>query len=125
MPRDPALAGGVGLFVPAYALWERAAPLPSFAHLAELAGRAPRLGADVISTLPLYAAFLDEPFDPSPYSPMSRLHWNEVFIDDAALPAAPDAGATELVDWQALARRRRLQLLDLGGDLDPSLRRAN
>jgi 4-alpha-glucanotransferase len=123
MLRDPTLAGAVGLFAPAYALWEHAAPLPSFAHLAALAGRAPRLGADAISTLPLYAAFLDEPFDPSPYSPMSRLHWNEVFIDDAALPAAPDAGATGLIDWQALARRRRLQLLDLGGDLDPSLLR--
>jgi 4-alpha-glucanotransferase len=121
MPRDPTLAGGSGLFVPTYALWEHAAPLPSFADLAALAGCAPRLGVDVISTLPLYAAFLDEPFDPSPYSPMSRLHWNEVYIDDAALPAAPDAGMTELIDWQALARRRRLQLLDHAGNLDPSL----
>jgi 4-alpha-glucanotransferase len=121
MPRDPSLAGGVGLFVPTYALWEREAPLPSFAHLAALAGLAPRLGVDVISTLPLYAAFLDEPFDPSPYSPMSRLHWNEVYIDDATLPAAPGADATELIDWRTLARRRRLQLLDHASDLDPSL----
>ena len=121
MPRDPSLAGGVGLFVPTYALWEREAPLPSFAHLAALGGRAPRLGVDVVSTLPLYAAFLDEPFDPSPYSPMSRLHWNEVYVDDATLPVAPAAGATELVDWRTLARRRRRQLLDHAGDLDPSL----
>ena len=34
MPRDPALAGSAGLFVPAYALWEQGSPLPSFAHLA-------------------------------------------------------------------------------------------
>ena len=34
--------------------------------------RLPHLGIDVVSTLPLYAAFLDEPFDPSPYAPVSR-----------------------------------------------------
>jgi 4-alpha-glucanotransferase len=124
MPRDPALARGVGLFVPTYALWERAGPLPSFAHLAALTARAPRLGVDLVSTLPLYAAFLDEPFDPSPYSPLSRLHWNEVYIDDAALPAARVPPAGDLIDWQALARRRRAQLLDLSVDLDPYLQAA-
>lgn len=124
MPRDPSLAGGIGLFVPAYALWERAAPLPSFAHLAALSARAPRLGIALVSTLPLYAAFLDEPFDPSPYSPLSRLHWNEVYIDDAALPAAPAPLASDLVDWRALARRRRKQLLELSEDLDPYLQTA-
>jgi 4-alpha-glucanotransferase len=121
MPRDHSLTGGLGLFVPAYALWEHATPLPSFAHLAALAGRLPRDGVDVVSTLPLYAAFFDAPFDPSPYAPMSRLHWNEVYIDDAALPAAPEPRPTGLIDWRSLARRRRLQLLDLGGDADPSL----
>ena len=44
-----------------------------------------------MSTLPVYAAFLDEPFDPSPYAPASRLHWNEVYLDDASVPAAADA----------------------------------
>ena len=68
-----------------------ASPLPSFAHLATLAARRVHLGIDVVSTLPLYAAFLDEPFDPSPYAPVSRLHWNEVYLDDAV--AAGGAGA--------------------------------
>jgi 4-alpha-glucanotransferase len=124
MPRDPALAGGVGLFVPSYALWESSAPLPSFAHLAALVARAPRLDVDVVATLPLYAGFFDDPFDPSPYAPVSRLHWNEVYVDDAALPAAPLPMQTALIDWRALARRRRRQLLDVCGDLDPYLQTA-
>jgi hypothetical protein len=28
---------------------------------------------------PLLAAFLDEPYNPSSYAPVSRLFWNELF----------------------------------------------
>ncbi len=78
----------------------------------------------MVATLPLYATFLDEPFDPSPYSPVSRLHWNEVYLDDDGLPAGPDAAdsATSstgaalgrcagVASWSRppVARRRRLQ----------------
>lgn len=38
-------------------------------------------GGNLLATLPLYASFLDEPFDPSPYSPVSRFFWNEFFVD--------------------------------------------
>jgi 4-alpha-glucanotransferase len=117
--RSAELAGGCGLFVPTYALWEPGSPLPSYAHLAALTAKAGQLGIDVISTLPLYAAFLEDPFDPSPYSPVSRLHWNEVYLDDSSLPAAPTPSFGELIDWPVLARRRRAQLLDAAADLDP------
>ncbi len=119
MPRAPGLAGGASLFVPAYALWERAAPLPSFAHLAAFATAAHRLGIGVVATLPLYAAFLDDPFDPSPYAPVSRLHWNELYLDDATLPAADVPTQHGLIDWRELAVRRRRQLLEAARDLDP------
>ncbi len=118
MPQDARLAGGVGLFVPAYALWETDTPLPGFRHLVALAARAPGDDVDVISTLPLYAAFLDDPFDPSPYAPASRLHWNEVYVDDASLPAAPAPEDGALVDWRLLARRRRRQLLTAAGEMN-------
>jgi 4-alpha-glucanotransferase len=124
MPSDPGLAGGVGVFVPTYALWEDNAPLPSFGQLGALVARAPRIGIDVVMTLPLYAGFFDEPFDPSPYSPVSRLHWNELYVNDGSLPAAPVPLESELLDWRALARRRRGQLLDLCRDLDPYLQTA-
>src|SRR5690606_36335754 len=37
-------------------------------------------------TLPLLAAFLDYPFEPSPYSPASRLFWNELYVDPSRAP---------------------------------------
>jgi 4-alpha-glucanotransferase len=120
MPRDGALAGRSGLFVPAYALWDHDRPLPSFGHLADLAAKLPQFGVDVLTTLPLYAAFLDEPFDPSPYSPISRLHWNELYLDDGTLPPAPLPPMGELVDWAALAVRRRRQLIDATEQLSES-----
>ena len=117
MPDAPGLAGCGSLFVPTYALWERSAPLPSFGLLAACAAEMHRRGVALISTLPLYATFLDDPFDPSPYSPISRLHWNECYLDDASLPdldssrSGGSIGADdELVDWRSLAARRRQQL---------------
>lgn len=39
-------------------------------------------GADLVGTLPLLAAFLEEnACDPSPYSPVSRSFWNELYVD--------------------------------------------
>ena len=99
------------LFVPAYALWEDSDPLPSFSHLGDVSRRIGARGIDMLATLPLYATFLDDPYDPSPYSPISRLHWNEVYLDDARLPAAPAPTPGPMVDWRALGRRRRKQLV--------------
>ena len=113
------------LFTPAYGLWETDAPLPSFEHLHTLARRLGERGIDTLATLPLYATFLDEPFDPSPYSPISRLHWNEAYLADADLPDAPlPSFASEtggVVDWRAVAQRRRLQLVRAATDADDDL----
>ncbi|CAN5356678.1 4-alpha-glucanotransferase [soil metagenome] len=110
--------GGSGLFVPTYALWDHDRPLPSFSLLARLARALVDLDTEVVTTLPLYANFLDDPFDPSPYAPASRLHWNEVFVDDEALPPAPVPAQGRYLDWAALARRRRGQLLAAVDTLD-------
>ena len=118
MPRAERFAGQGSLFAPAYSLWERSDPLPSYTHLHELARAAKANGIEVVSTLPLYATYLDDPFDPSPYSPVSRLHWNEVYLDDAGLPPEPVPPIGDIIDWRALAERRRRQLVAAVGDLD-------
>ena len=112
MPRAERFAGRSGMFAPTYALWERDRPLPSFANLHHLARDLKHQGVDVVATLPLSATFLDDPYDPSPYSPVSRLHWNEVYLDDAGLPPAPVPPQGSYVDWRALAARRRAQLVE-------------
>jgi 4-alpha-glucanotransferase len=38
-------------------------------------------GGHYVGTLPILAAFLDEPCQPSPYAPASRLFWNELYLD--------------------------------------------
>ncbi|HYN30983.1 MAG TPA: 4-alpha-glucanotransferase [Ilumatobacteraceae bacterium] len=122
MPRSADFERTAGLFVPAYALWEADRPLPSFRHLHELARSLKSSGIDVLATLPLYSTFLDDPFDPSPYSPISRLHWNEVYLDDEGLPDAPAPVLTDHVDWRALGARRRTQLLEATRRLDADQR---
>ncbi len=122
MPGTEPTERSSALFVPAYALWESDDPLPSFGHLRHLAAMLPRFGVEMLATLPLYATFLDEPFDPSPYSPISRLHWNEVYLDDAGLPDAPVPDMSDgTVDWRALGERRRVQLVQAALDADDDL----
>ena len=121
-PTMPGLAADrawSSLFVPAYALWERDDQLPSFEHLGEAAERLQEQHIDMLATLPLYATFLDDPFDPSPYSPISRLHWNEAYLSDRSLPDAPSPQLSDVVDWSVVGARRRGQLVEAARTADP------
>jgi 4-alpha-glucanotransferase len=118
MPRSERYHGAGCLFAPVYALWERDDPLPSFRHLHDMARAASAGGIRVLATLPLYATFLDVPYDPSPYSPVSRLHWNELYLDDDTLPPAPLPPQGDEIDWRSLAARRRAQLIEATKQLD-------
>ena len=76
-----------GLFCPLYALrTERTLGCGDLTDLRQLAAWQSDLGGRVVATLPLLAVYLDEPFDPSPYAPVSRLFFNEMFIDPTAAP---------------------------------------
>jgi 4-alpha-glucanotransferase len=76
-----------GVFLPLYALQtERSWGAGDFSDLETLAEWTAGLGGGVVATLPLLAAFLDEPCEPSPYAPASRLFWNELYIDPRRLP---------------------------------------
>ena len=96
-------APGLALFTPAYTLWTEAEPLPSYHGLAEL-GRSiagAGLAVDTIATLPLYAPGLGERFQASPYSPISRFHWNELLVPDADLGTPAPGTADGFYDWDA------------------------
>ena len=78
---------GLGVFLPLYALHsQRSWGSGDFTDLARLAEWTAAMGGTTVSTLPLFAAFLDGPFEPSPYAPASRLFWNEFFLDVTAAP---------------------------------------
>ena len=92
-PRKAFVGSGVsrkkswGVFIPVYALrsdsnWG----VGDFGDLKELMEWVHGRGGSLVGTLPLLASFLDEPFDPSPYSPVSRLFWNELFLDLNRVP---------------------------------------
>jgi 4-alpha-glucanotransferase len=70
-----------GGFLPLYAVRSaRDWGAGDFADLEDLIHYVHRYGGGIVGTLPLLAAFLDEPFEPSPYSPASRLFWNELYL---------------------------------------------
>ncbi len=76
-----------GVFLPLYALCsERSWGAGDLTDLEALLEWTNRLGGSAIATLPLLATFLDTPFDPSPYAPVSRLFWNEFYLDVERIP---------------------------------------
>ncbi len=99
-----------GVFLPMYAVHSArswgAGNLSDYTRLSEWAGS---LGGSVVATLPLLAAFLDTPVcEPSPYSPASRLFWNEFYLDLTAVPEfSRSRAAQKLVN--SLAFQKRLQ----------------
>jgi 4-alpha-glucanotransferase len=71
-----------GTFLPLYALHARNSwGSGDYSTLKSLADWVSDMGGNVVATLPLLPTFLDEPFEPSPYAPVSRLMWNEFYID--------------------------------------------
>ncbi|MEE8471138.1 MAG: 4-alpha-glucanotransferase [Dehalococcoidia bacterium] len=76
-----------GVFLPLYSLHtKRSWGSGDFSDLETLTDWVAEMGGSVVATLPLLAAFLDEPTEPSPYTPMSRLLWNEFYVDITAIP---------------------------------------
>ncbi|MEA2592728.1 MAG: 4-alpha-glucanotransferase [Actinomycetota bacterium] len=124
-----------GAFAPLYALHSaHSLGIGDFRDLGDLQDWIGEEGGHFVATLPLFATFLDHPFEPSPYSPVTRRFWNDVFIDVASLPeletsaaarealaeAAPgllEAGQEPLVDYHAVAAAKRSVLAAAAGSL--------
>jgi 4-alpha-glucanotransferase len=77
-----------GAFLPLYAAHSANSwGAGNFSDWKQLGKQIASKGGRVIGTLPILSAFLKYPtIDPSPYSPASRLFWNEFFIDVTAVP---------------------------------------
>ena len=96
-----------GCFLPLYALrTDRDWGVGDLSSLGELVRWAGKQGASDVGTLPLLPAFLDEPFEISPYRPVSRLFWNELYIDVEAIPELKDFSQAERLIWSDGFRER-------------------
>ncbi len=77
-----------GAFLPLYALHSQSSwGAGDFTDLAAFNDWVLDSGGGLVATLPLLPTYLGEPYDPSPYSPVSRLFWNEFFVDPRRAPA--------------------------------------
>lgn len=106
-----------GLFLPLYALHSRRSwGAGDFSDLEQLYRFVAGLGGGVVGTLPLHASYLDEPFEPSPYSPISRLFWNEFYIDLAGVPELSQCASAraimQSIEAKELSELRSSPLVD-------------
>jgi 4-alpha-glucanotransferase len=107
-----------GVFLPLYGLHsDNSWGSGDFGDLGRLADWTVELGGRTVSTLPLFAAFLDEPFIPSPYSPASRMFWNEFYIDVSASPDLEGSPAAQKIAASA-DFRREIAVLQRAGVVD-------
>lgn len=120
-----------GVFAPLYALRDEPdRGVGDLRALERLGHRVADLGGHLVSVLPLLAAYLDRPCEPSPYAPVSRHYWNEAYLDLSSLGPEVDAqepvGAApgDLVDWAAVGRRVRSALTAFAARVDEEPARA-
>jgi 4-alpha-glucanotransferase len=108
-----------GVFAPVYGLASPASGgAGDLANLRVLFDAVAKRGGRYVATMPILAAFLDEPYHFSPYSPASRHYWNELYLDlgkladDTGLsaPTAPPV-APGLIDYRAQYQWRREALI--------------
>src|SRR5215469_11513226 len=79
-----------------------------FSDLAGLGRTAGRYAASVLGINPLHALFTAEPRHISPYSPSSRSHLNDLYIDPATVPEFADCAPAQAM----LANRETRRLLE-------------
>ncbi len=76
-----------GAFLPLYALQtQQSWGSGDYSGLGALVDWVADLGGRFVATLPLLPNFLNEPLEPCPYMPVSRLLWDEFFIDVTKVP---------------------------------------
>jgi len=106
-----------GLFLPLYSLHRQSSwGAGDFSDLAALMEWTAEQGGNLVATLPLQAS-VHLTDDPSPYSPGTRLFWNEFYIDPTQIPEfAKSLKARQLLESrqtrEKLEAMRALPLVD-------------
>lgn len=97
-----------GVFAPVYALRsQRDWGVGDLTDLSHMIRTVADLGGSGVATLPLQAVFLSKPFEPSPYSPVSRQFFNELYLDPERIPEfAVCEAAHAIVGSEEFARER-------------------
>jgi 4-alpha-glucanotransferase len=109
-----------GVFLPLYALHSgRSWGAGDLSDLRALMGEVAEFGGSVVATLPLLASFLEHPLEPSPYAPVSRLFWNEFYIDVTCVPELERCPSAQAIVaspevQQEVEALRSLPLVDYG-----------
>ncbi len=124
-PRCPVPRRSWGVFLPLYALRSTSGwGIGGYGDLAELGRLAATAGGSLVGTLPLHPVFLDGPADPSPYLPVTRLGYSELYVDPAAVPELaemPEAqrviGSEDFLEALRAAREARSVPYELVAEL--------
>jgi 4-alpha-glucanotransferase len=110
----PAPQGALGLLAPTYSLRGTSLDhgIGTIAEMDTLADMCQDVGIEIVGTLPLLATFPDQP---SPYAPISRRAWSELFVDFSRIPGwsedPRDPGSDPLwVDYEGTGSRIRESL---------------
>lgn len=105
-----------GVFAPLYALHrDGGTGIGDLGDLMRLSRWVSGQGGSFVGTLPLLASYLGEPHEYSPYGPVSRMFWNELYLDLATAPGMDrSAGAQQaLASGSFLAEAGDLRALPL------------
>jgi 4-alpha-glucanotransferase len=136
-PGDGGKERGWGAFLPLYALkTDKDWGSGDYTGLGALTEWVAEKGGQAVGTLPLLPVFLGRSFEPSPYTPVSRLLWNEFYVDVTASPELAASGTAralvesapfqaeikkqrenDLVDYRAVMSLKRKVMEELSGSL--------
>lgn len=116
--QGPASRREWGAFAPLHALHsERSWGAGDFTDLSDFITWLGGQGGGFVGTLPLLPAFLEKPCEPSPYSPVSRLFWNEFYLDVTAVPELASCPAARRL-MESLSFGKRIRSLNQASLVD-------
>ena len=117
-PKAPQPQGATwGIFGPLYALHtDRTWGIGDLGDMRAYQDWVQSIGGSIVATLPMNAIFAEQ--DPSPYAPLSRLYWNEMYLDVRRLPEYRGEPLEPLpfgdrIDYPKILKAKRKLLLDL------------